>query len=102
MLDDGCRLQVNASVVDQNRDLPPAGKRLKFRRLVHPLLEAHIAKGERLTRRVQHQRYFIRRERMRTAIERETLGHDGLPSLFSQPPADACRPLTMMKYRLRM
>jgi hypothetical protein len=83
MLDDGCRLQVNAFAVDQNRDLPPTGKRLKFRRLVHPPLEAHITKGERLARQVQHQRDFVRRERMRAAIEREALGHGGLPLRYA-------------------
>src|SRR5258705_9378910 len=80
MLDDGCRLEIDALTVDQNRDLSPAGKRQKLRRLVHPFLKAHIAEREWLARQPQHQGHLVRRKRMRATAEREALDHCGLLS----------------------
>jgi hypothetical protein len=48
MLDDGCRLNTDASVIDQDRNLPPAGQRLKLWRLVGTLLKADVPERERL------------------------------------------------------
>src|SRR5260370_41940456 len=42
MLDDGCRLDTDSPVIDQDRNLPPAGERLKRCRLVRAFLEAHV------------------------------------------------------------
>src|SRR5256885_300458 len=62
VLDDGCRLNTDAAVIDQNRNLPPAGQRLKLRGLVGTFLEAHVPERERLARHMQHESHFIGRE----------------------------------------
>lgn len=99
MLDNGRRLEVDSTVVDQHRDLAPAGKRQKLRCLVHPLLEADIAEREWRTRQAQRQRHLVGRQRMRTSVEREALhrtapnrNFKALDSIFPDLlPADAAR-----------
>src|SRR6266404_1441246 len=73
MLNDGRRLKVGSTVVDQNRHLAPARQRQEFGRLVHILLVAYVAKRKRCAGQAQHQCYLVGRKRMRTAIEREAI-----------------------------
>src|ERR1700722_4942023 len=97
MLDNGRRLEVDSTVVDQHRDLTPARERQKFRRLVHPPLEADITERKWRARQAQHQRHLVGRQRMRTSVEREALHRSALnrnfralDSIFSGPSAHRC------------
>src|SRR4051812_18571632 len=65
MLDDGCRLQMDAFALDENGNLTPARERQKLRCLVHSLLKAHVAEREWLTRQAQHQSDLVCWKRMR-------------------------------------